>query len=215
MVNYQLGKIYKIIDLNSNECYIGSTCEPTLARRLANHVSDYKTFLKGNRGYVSSFAIIAKGDYDIVLVESYPCNNKDELHARERYWTNNIDCINTIKNQGLLKELGDQEYRKNYKAEHKEEIKEKAKQYYSENKVEILKKGKKYDEENKEQKKDYHQKYYQEKKDEIIIKQKKYYNDRKDQLQVKNQCECGGKYTNMHKLTHEKSKKHQNYINLI
>ena len=40
MANYQLGKICKIIDLDSNQCYIGSTCEPTLAKRLAKHVSD-------------------------------------------------------------------------------------------------------------------------------------------------------------------------------
>ena len=44
MVNYQLGKIYKIVDLDSNKCYVGSTCEPTLARRLANHVSDELIF---------------------------------------------------------------------------------------------------------------------------------------------------------------------------
>jgi hypothetical protein len=36
MVHYQLGKIYYIIDLDTNECYIGSTCEPTLAQRKLN-----------------------------------------------------------------------------------------------------------------------------------------------------------------------------------
>ena len=35
MVNYQLGKIYKIVDNTNGNIYIGSTCEPTLARRLA------------------------------------------------------------------------------------------------------------------------------------------------------------------------------------
>jgi len=87
MVNYQLGKIYKIVDLDSNKCYVGSTCEPTLARRLTNHVSDYKQYLKGKGSYVSSFKILEMDDYDIVLLETYPCNSKDELHARERYYT--------------------------------------------------------------------------------------------------------------------------------
>lgn len=68
-MNYQLGKIYKIVDLDSNKCYVGSTCEPTLARRLANHVSDYKQHLKGKGSYVSSFIILAMDDYDIVLLE--------------------------------------------------------------------------------------------------------------------------------------------------
>jgi hypothetical protein len=212
MVNYQLGKIYKLINLDTNECYIGSTCEPALARRLANHVTDYKTYLNGHRGYVSSFKIIANGNYDIVLVETYPCNNKDELHSRERYWTNEIDCVNVIKKQGIFNQLGKKEYTKNYKQDHKSEIVEKSKTYYIEHKSEILQKTKQYDEEHKEQNKNYHQKHYQDNKEEIIHKQKQYYNKHKDHLQLKNQCECGGKYTNMHKLTHEKSIKHQKYL---
>jgi hypothetical protein len=29
-----------------------------------------------------------------VLVENYPCNSKDELKARERYYIENNDCVN-------------------------------------------------------------------------------------------------------------------------
>ena len=47
MVNYELGKIYIIESNVSGDVYIGSTCEPTLARRLAGHVIDYKRFLNG------------------------------------------------------------------------------------------------------------------------------------------------------------------------
>lgn len=112
MVNYQLGKIYKIVDLDSNKCYVGSTCEPTLARRLANHVSDYKQYLKGKGSNISSFIILAMDDYDIVLLEKYPCNCKDELHARERYYTQLLPCVNKIKNQGLINEIGVKEYKK-------------------------------------------------------------------------------------------------------
>jgi hypothetical protein len=42
MPNYQDGNIYKIVCNITDECYIGSTCEPTVARRLAGHVIDYK-----------------------------------------------------------------------------------------------------------------------------------------------------------------------------
>mmetsp|Transcript_51460 Transcript_51460/g.101608 ORF Transcript_51460/g.101608 Transcript_51460/m.101608 type:complete len:92 (+) Transcript_51460:100-375(+) len=87
MVNYHLGKIYKIVDLDSNKCYIGSTCEPTLARRPAKHVSNYKQYLQGKGSNISSFIILEMDDYDIVLLEKYPCNSKDELHARERYFS--------------------------------------------------------------------------------------------------------------------------------
>ena len=41
MPNYQDGKIYKIVFNITDECYIGSTCEPTVARRLAGHVKSY------------------------------------------------------------------------------------------------------------------------------------------------------------------------------
>jgi len=99
MVNYQLGKIYKIVDLDSNNCYVGSTCEPTLARRLAKHVSNYKMFLQGKGSNISSYIILAMDDFDIVLLENYPCNSKDELYARERYYSQLLPCVNKNKNQ--------------------------------------------------------------------------------------------------------------------
>ena len=114
MIDYQQGKIYKIECNVTGKVYIGSTCEPILARRLASHVGHYKCYLKGTYPYVSSFDILQSGNYDIVLIESYPCNSKDELHARERYYTNNIDCINKIKCQGIKNELGEKEYKKQY-----------------------------------------------------------------------------------------------------
>ena len=115
MLNYQLGKIYKIECNVTGKVYIGSTCEPTLARRLAGHITNYKSYLNGKSNYRSSFDVLQNGNYDIVLIESYPCDTKDELHARERYWTNNIECVNKIKNQGMKNELGEKEYQKQYR----------------------------------------------------------------------------------------------------
>jgi hypothetical protein len=40
------------------------------------------------------------------LIEKYPCSSRDELVARERYYTHEIDCINIVRNQGIEKELG-------------------------------------------------------------------------------------------------------------
>ena len=138
MPDYQLGKIYKIECNVTGKVYIGSTCEPILARRLASHVGHYKCYLKGTYPYVSSFDILQSGNYDIVLIESYPCNSKDELHARERYYTNNIDCINKIKGQGMLNELGrkgyDKQYSEQYYKQNKDKKKEKFKAYYNDNK---------------------------------------------------------------------------------
>ena len=48
MPDYGLGKIYKIVDYTNDNIYVGSTAEPTLARRLAGHRSSYKYWLKGS-----------------------------------------------------------------------------------------------------------------------------------------------------------------------
>lgn len=77
MVNYQIGKIYEIVDLDSYKCNVGSTGEPSLARRLAKHVSDYKQYLKRKGGNISSYTILQLDDYGIVLLENYPCSSKD------------------------------------------------------------------------------------------------------------------------------------------
>jgi hypothetical protein len=114
MIDYQQGKIYKIECNVTGKVYIGSTCEPILARRLAGHITSYKRYLNGKFNYISSFDVLQNRNYDIVLIESYPCNSKDELHARERYHTNDIDCVNKIKVQGMINELGEKEYKKQY-----------------------------------------------------------------------------------------------------
>ena len=119
MIDYQLGKIYKIECNVTGKVYIGSTCEPTLARRLTKHISSYKRYLNGTYSYVSSFEVLVSGNYDIVLIESYPCNSKDELHARERYYTNNINCVNKVKAQGMFNELGEKEFGKYYREKNK------------------------------------------------------------------------------------------------
>ena len=122
MPDYQLGKIYKIECNVTGKVYIGSTCEPILARRLAGHITSYKCYLKGIHNYISSFKIFENGNYCIVLLEKYPCDTKDELLARERYWTNSIDCVNKVKGQGMLNELGRKEYKKQYHETNKEVI---------------------------------------------------------------------------------------------
>jgi hypothetical protein len=96
-VDYSKGKIYQIVDYTNDNVYIGSTCEPTLARRLANHVIGYKAYLNGKGNYVTSYKILENDNYDIQLIEFFPCETKDELHKREGYHINRaIGCVNKI-----------------------------------------------------------------------------------------------------------------------
>ena len=145
MVNYNLGKIYKIVDNTNNNVYIGSTCEPTLARRLAKHISNYNCYKNGKYSYTSSFKIFENGNYNIVLIEDFPCENKNQLYARERYWTENINCININRNQGIIYELGGlKEYKKvnnrEYCEKNKESILKKKKIFYQNNKAKLTEK---------------------------------------------------------------------------
>ena len=127
MVNYAFGKIYKLVDNTTDKIYIGSTCESTLARRLAGHVGDYKRFMNGKFRNVTSFEIIKNCNYDIILLELCPCESKDLLHQRERYYIETLECVNKVI-------VGRTRTNKEYYDDNKELISEKQKKYNVDNK---------------------------------------------------------------------------------
>jgi hypothetical protein len=210
MPNYQNGKIYKIVNYENDDVYIGSTCEPTLARRLSNHVANYRGYLNGKRGYTTSFKIIETGNYDIQLIEAYPCNNKMELHAREGYWIKQMDCVNRRIAGRTIQEYREdnrealKEYRKTYNKINKKEITKVRKVYCINNKEIVAKAMKTYRDKNKEK---------------IRERMKKYREDNKEKFaEIRNEkhdCLCGGKFTIANKALHFKTSKHQSYINSI
>ena len=190
MVNYKQGKIYKIECNVTGLIYIGSTCKKKLSGRMTQHRSAYKKYLNRKGKYYSSFRVMENKDYDIILIEDYPCNSKDQLFARERYYTNTIECVNIRKNQGFYLELGKKEYvklrNKEYREKNIDEIKDYMKEYYDKN-IETMKiKNKEYREKNAD-----------------TIKTKK---------NEKRTCLCGGKYTCSNKSIHIKTKMHQKYL---
>lgn len=133
MNKYQNAKIYKIVSNVSPVLYYGSTCEK-LSSRLAKHRASYKAYEKGTSNYVSSFELLKLDHYDIILVEAYPCDNKEALHARERHYIENFVCVNKrIPNRGadpaVRNELGKEYYEKN-----KQSILNKQKEYRLKNK---------------------------------------------------------------------------------
>ena len=127
MVNFQQGKIYKIVDNTNGNIYIWSTFEKSLARRLASHRAAYNFYLKNNSNFLTSFDILKNGSYKIVLLEAYPCKSRDELKARERYYIERLDCINkNIPNRTDQQYRDDHKeekkiYNKKYKAEHRDD----------------------------------------------------------------------------------------------
>ena len=180
--NYQNAKIYKIVDNTTDMVYIGSTCK-TLEQRLRQHEKNFKGFKLGKTNNVTSFRILENNNYTIELVESYPCNTKQELNLEEgkiikQFRNEKINIVN--RNVAGRTDV-------EYYQDNKTEISEYKKQYYQNNKTEIY--------ENKKQ-------YYQNNKNLI-----------NENAKQKHNCACGGKFSNCHKSRHEKTKKHQNYIN--
>ncbi len=134
MVNYQNGKIYKIInDSMPNMVYYGSTCN-TFAKRMGQH--------KELR--YSSRILFEYGNPQMILIEKYPCNDKMELKSRERYYIENNECVNK-QIPGRTK--------KEYRQDNKERIAIRDKKYYEDNKEKISLQQKEYRDSHKEQNK--------------------------------------------------------------
>ena len=91
MVNYKNGKIYKIVDNTNGNIYIGSTANK-LSVRLSGHKTEYKLNPEKN---ISSGKILKNNDFDMELIEYFPCNNKLELETREQYYLDTLKNINT------------------------------------------------------------------------------------------------------------------------
>jgi hypothetical protein len=93
MEDYSQGKIYKIISSECDLVYYGSTVK-TLNERLRLHKLDYKRQLIEPNYYVTSFELLKQNNYEIVLVENYPCNSKEELRLIEGEYIKNNQCVN-------------------------------------------------------------------------------------------------------------------------
>jgi hypothetical protein len=101
MVNYQNGKIYKIESHQGDKIYIGSTTKQYLSQRLVAHRKDYTYWLSGNKNAkkTTSFNIFDEYGLDncfITLIESFPCDSRDELTAREAHYIKSMQCVNKV-----------------------------------------------------------------------------------------------------------------------
>ena len=134
MVNYNDGKIYKIIDNTNGNIYIGSTAEKLLCKRLSKHKTSYKCYLNPNikQGYMRSFDILKNNDYRIILIEECNCEKKEQLLSREQYWIDKLDCIN------YLNPIGDRKKSKQIWADNNKDKIKITHEKYRENNREIM-----------------------------------------------------------------------------
>lgn len=124
MPDYSQGKVYKLVTLENDLVYVGSTCGPLSARK-AQHMSKYRQWQNGKSHYYTSFEVCRYDSCQIVLVEDFPCERKDQLHARELHWIQTFNCVNKC-NPGAYKN------NPNYHAEYYETNKDSLLEYYRE-----------------------------------------------------------------------------------
>ena len=139
MVNYKDGKIYKIISNQTDKIYIGGSAEKYLSNRLASHRGGCNLWKKGKTRYISSFEIVQYPDHKIILIEKYPCDDKDQLRAREQYWIDQFKdrCVNILNAK-----LNVEKYR--------EKNSKRKKEWYQKNREREIKRVKMYTEKNRD-----------------------------------------------------------------
>lgn len=149
VVDYTKGKIYQIVSSQTNEVYVGSTCE-TLSVRMAKHRCACKRYQKGMEEYVSSYELIRYDDARIELLSDFPCERREQLLAEEGKY---------IKQLGALNRCVAGRTKKQYYTDNCDKIREQQRQYYAVNNDKILEQRKQYYADNtdkiREQKKQY------------------------------------------------------------
>ena len=100
---YSQGKIYFLMNDSTNEVfYVGSTTL-NLNRRLGDHIS--KSFNSNAHEYNTKrcqyIRSIGSNNLSIHLLENFPCNSRNELLFRERYWIEQFIPICNMKNSIL------------------------------------------------------------------------------------------------------------------
>jgi hypothetical protein len=147
MPDYKKGKIYKLVSDQTNDVYIGSTCQ-TLCQRLTDHKSRMKRHEAGKERFTTSQNIVKFDDVKIILIEDFPCERKEQLEAREYYhMKNEPNCCNKV-------------------------MPTRTKKQYQEDKKDIIKQ---YTSNLPENKKVYNQSYYEKHKEQMIAKYKEPY----------------------------------------
>ena len=206
MVNYNNGKVYKIVCDTTGLIYVGSTTKKYLSQRLDGHRSKYKGWKNGNNKYTTSFKVLENDNYTIVLLELVNCNSNDELKARERFYIQSLVCVNKVIPTRTPIE---------YRVANKETIAEKQKEWREANKDQLGEQQKEYYKANKEQITEKMKDYYEANKKQIVERMKDYYEANKKQIvetrKVKFTCECGSTVRTDSKSRHCKTLKHMKY----
>jgi hypothetical protein len=191
-MDYQNGRIYKILNTEDDKCYVGSTCQ-SLAKRFSEHKKRHQN---GTGKLYEHMRNIGFDKFYIELITNYPCNTKEELRAKEGEYIREMGSLNILI-AGRKKP-------------------ESQKVWYWRNKDDQCRKRREYHSKNQEKECKRDRSYYENNKQAVLARKKKYKQDNKEQIKRKASfklaCDCGSTYQRRNKAEHMKTKKHQSFI---
>ena len=142
-------------------------------------------------------------------------DNKERIKERTKKWKE--DNKEKIKEQNKKKYENNKEKinekHKKWRQDNKEKMKELQKKWHQDNKEKCNEQSKKHYEDNKEKYKEKNKKHYKDNKEIIAAKAKKWYQENKEIMKEKIECECGSVIRKDEKTRHNKTEKHQSYLN--
>jgi len=187
--------IYRM-DYNEELLYIGSTLN--YEKRKKSHLS--KCYNANSKGYKLKIYKHIRDNHipwDMVKFSIIV-----EMDVKDKIARFRLEDIFIVSFKPPFNSRRAKHSKKEYRDEHKEKISETNRKYREEHKEEIAEYMKEYGIKNHKKRCDYCKTRYQAKKEEINEKRKR-----------KETCECGSVYRHDCKTIHERSKKHQDYIN--
>ena len=94
-MDYKNSKIYKILNDINDEVYVGSTTQ-SLSKRMAKHRGDMNTkrSLKFKFKLYDLMRELGSEYFYVELIEEYPCDNVEQLRAREGVFIRQMATLN-------------------------------------------------------------------------------------------------------------------------
>ena len=205
-----IGRIYKVQHLDSNLCYIGSTCN-AVRDRWRSHKKDFGQWIKDNQKVrtISLYPYLEQYGIDrfkMLLIKEYEIVDKNQLRVYEQLAINRTkSCCNMraalqLVNTNCMAKHYTQliaEHKREYRKVNKVMIAEKRREYRKVNKVMITEKQSDRYQENQQAIRGKKNEYYQKNKQSILAK-----------AAIKVICECGIESRKDNLSRHQKSAKH-------
>lgn len=99
MLNYQNGKVYRIVNDVDEQVYVGSTIQ-TLVHRMGGHRRDARS--GSMRKLMVHMRTVGVSQFRIELLEDFPCERKDQLLAQEGVWAARLKAtLNSYQPRGI------------------------------------------------------------------------------------------------------------------